>query len=71
MGKTVTLKRLESGASIGVDLDDLLAMMRRVATEKNIDIDKASGTEKIEILKSMGYEPYFEILKKESEFQWL
>jgi hypothetical protein len=71
MGKTLTLKKLESGASICVDLDDLFAMMRMVAAEKGIDINKASAKQKREILKSMGYEPYFSVLKKEAEFRWL
>jgi hypothetical protein len=71
MGKTITLKKLESGASICVDLDDLFAMMRMVAAEKDIDISEASTKQKREILKGMGYEPYFDILKKEAEFQWL
>jgi len=71
VGKTITLKTLESSASICVDLNDLLDMIRRAAAEKDIDINKASTKQKREILKSMGYEPYFEILKKEAEFQWL
>jgi len=66
------LKELESGkTSICVDLDDLLAMMLRVAMEKNVDLKTATGEQKRQVLKSMGYEPYFEILKKEPEFQWL
>ena len=71
MGKTISLKKLESGASICVDLDDLFAMMRKVAAEKGIDISSASTKQKRDALKSMGYEEYFPILKKEAEFQWL
>jgi hypothetical protein len=71
VGKTITLKTLESGASICATIDDILTMMQTVAKEKAIDINKASAKQKREILKSMGYEPYFEILKKEVEFQWL
>jgi hypothetical protein len=67
----ILLKKLDSGASICVELDDLLDMMQRVATEKDIDIKRATVEQKRQVLKSMGYEPYFEILKKEAEFQWL
>jgi len=69
--KTIILKTLDSGASICVDLDDLLDMMKKAAAEKNIDISTATVEQKRQVLKSMGYEPYFEILKKEVEFQWL
>jgi len=65
------LKKLESGASICVDLDDLLDMMEKAAAEKGVDVNTATVEQKREVLKSMGYEPYFEILKKEAEFQWL
>ena len=71
MRKTIILKTLDSGASICVDLDDLLDMMKKAAAEKNIDISTATVEQKRQVLKSMGYEPYFEILKKEVEFQWL
>ena len=71
MGKTVTLKRLESGASICAAIDDILTMMQTVAKEKAIDINVATVEQKRQVLKSMGYEPYFEVLKKEAEFQWL
>jgi hypothetical protein len=71
MGKTLTLKKLESGASICVDLDDLVAMMKMAAAEKDIDISKASTKQKREVLKGMGYEPYFGLLKKEAGFEWL
>jgi hypothetical protein len=71
MGKILTLKSLESGASICVDLDDLFVMMRMVAAEKGIDIGKASAKQKREVLKSMGYAPYFSVLKKEAGFEWL
>jgi hypothetical protein len=67
----ILLKKLDSGASICVELDDLLDMMRRVATEKDIDIKRATVEQKRQVLKSMGYEQYFEVLKKEAEFQWL
>jgi len=65
------LKKLESGASICVDLDDLLDMMVKAAAEKGIDMNTATIEQKRDVLKSMGYEPYFEMLKKEAEFQWL
>jgi hypothetical protein len=71
VGKTIILKTLDSGASICVDLDDLLDMMKKAAAEKNIDISTATVEQKRQVLKSMGYEPYFEILKKEAEFVWL
>jgi hypothetical protein len=71
VGKTVTLKRLELGTSICADIDDILTMMQTVAKEKAIDINVATVEQKRQVLKSMGYEPYFEILKKEVEFQWL
>lgn len=71
MGKTIMLKKLDSGASICVDLDDLLDMMEKAAAEKSIAISKASTKQKREVLKSMGYEPYFEALRKEVEFKWL
>lgn len=71
MGKTITLKTLESGASICAAIDDILTMMQTVAKEKAIDINVATVEQKRQVLKSMGYEPYFEILKKEVEFQWL
>jgi hypothetical protein len=71
MGKTITLKTLDSGASICVDLDDLLDMMKKAATEKGIDLKMATVEQKREVLKGMGYKPYYSILKKEAEFQWL
>jgi hypothetical protein len=67
VGKTIILKKLDSGASICVDLDDLLDMMEKAATEKSVDVNTATVEQKREVLKSMGYEPYFEILKKEKQ----
>lgn len=71
MRKTLILKTLESGGTICAEIDSILEMMVRVATERGIDVNTATVEQKREILKSMGYEPYFEILKKEPEFQWL
>jgi hypothetical protein len=71
LGKLILLKKLDSGASICADLNDILEMMQRAAAEKGIDINKATVEQKREVLKSMGHEPYFEVLKKESEFSWL
>jgi hypothetical protein len=71
LGKLITLKKLDSGASVCADLDDIIAMMQRAAAEKGIDIKTATVEQKREVLKSMGYEPYFDILRKEGEFAWL
>ena len=65
------LKKLESGASICVDLGDLLDMMKKAAAEKGVDVNTVTVEQKRDVLKSMGYEEYFSILKKEAEFQWL
>jgi len=69
--KVIILERFESSVSHCVELDDLLDMMRRAAAEKNIDIQTATVEQKREVLKSMGYEPYFEVLRKEAGFDWL
>lgn len=71
MRKVIILERFESSVSHCVELDDLLDMMRRAAAEKNIDIQTATVEQKREVLKSMGYEPYFEVLRKEAGFDWL
>jgi hypothetical protein len=46
-------------------------MFKKAAEEKGVTIDKATVEQKKEVLKSMGYEQYFGILKKEAEFKWL
>jgi hypothetical protein len=71
LGKLIILKKLDSGASICVDLDDLFDMMQKAAAEKGINIKTATAEQKREVLKNMGYEPYFDILRKEAGFEWL
>lgn len=69
MGKNIILEKLESGGFIGVDLDELKDMMRRAASERKIDL--STNENKREVLKGMGYEKNFDILRKEPEFSWL
>jgi len=70
MTKTIVLKKLEAGR-ICVELEDLLEMMRQIAAENHVDLNRATAKQKRDILRSMGYEPYFNVLKKEGEFSWL
>jgi hypothetical protein len=71
MSKILMLKTLKSGGAICAEVNAILEMMRKAAAEKGLDINTATVEQKREVLKSMGYEEYFEILKKEVEFEWL
>jgi len=71
MGKNILLEILPSGGHISVDLDDLKAMMELAAKEQAIDLSAATLDQKRELLKSMGYESYLDILRREEELSWL
>ncbi|MGQ9530157.1 MAG: hypothetical protein ACUVQW_00710 [Candidatus Bathycorpusculaceae bacterium] len=71
-GRAVSDKEVDVGnVAVAVDLDDLKAMMETAAAEKEIDLSTAQISEKVALLKSMGYEKYFQILMLEDEFKWL
>jgi len=57
---------------IQVDIDELLEMMQTAAAEKGLELANMKDTEKLQLLKDMGYEEYLPILKAQVvEFSWL
>jgi len=71
-GRQLSEKKVKIGENvISVELADLLDMMKRAAKEKEINLSTCTIDAKRELLKGMGYEKYFNILRQEAEFSWL